>query len=183
MNFPGIRTLKGLMKVQWRFLPVYYVHCLSHLFPNDETFKSIRAFILKLFGLSIGKNSKIGQGVFILDYRNLKIGKNTIINHQAYFDSYKEITIGNGCDIGFRTCFITGNHVLQSNFKTDRPLDESKCLPIKIEDFVWIGANVTILPGVTIKRGSVIGAGAIVISDIEPYSLAVGIPAKVVRAL
>ena len=53
--------------------------------------------------------------------------------------------------------------------------------PIVIEDDVWIGRRVIILPGVTIGRGSVIGAGAVVAKDIPPYSVAVGNPCKVVR--
>lgn len=55
--------------------------------------------------------------------------------------------------------------------------------PIRIEDDSWIGANAVILPGVTIGRGSTIGAGAIVSRDIPPYSVAVGIPARVVKKL
>lgn len=54
---------------------------------------------------------------------------------------------------------------------------------IHIEDDCWIGANAVILPGVTIGRGSTIGAGAIVSRDVPPYSIAVGIPARVVKKL
>lgn len=54
---------------------------------------------------------------------------------------------------------------------------------IRIEDDSWIGANVVILPGVTIGRGSTIGAGSIVSRDVPPYSVAVGIPARVVKTL
>ncbi len=119
----------------------------------------------------------------MLDYENLIIGENSGVNSEVYFDNYKEVIIGKGCNIGYRTCFITGNHRLQSDFVSDRPLDEENCKPIVVEDFVSIGANVTILPGVTIGRGSVVGAGAVVTKSIEPDSLVVGIPAKKVRSL
>lgn len=52
---------------------------------------------------------------------------------------------------------------------------------VSIEDDVWLGYNVTVLPGVTIGKGSVIGAGSVVCSDIPPYSIAVGNPAKVIK--
>lgn len=52
--------------------------------------------------------------------------------------------------------------------------------PITIEDDCWLGANVTVLPGVTIGKGCTIGAGAVVNKDVPPYSVAVGVPAKVV---
>lgn len=55
--------------------------------------------------------------------------------------------------------------------------------PIRIEDDCWIGANVTILPGVTIGKGCTIGAGSVVSKSIPPYSVAVGVPAKVIKKL
>lgn len=53
--------------------------------------------------------------------------------------------------------------------------------PVVIEDDVWLGANSLVLPGVTVARGAVVGAGAVVTKDVEPYGVAVGVPAKVVR--
>lgn len=59
----------------------------------------------------------------------------------------------------------------------------SKTAPIRIEDGCWIGANVTILPGVTIKAGTVIAAGAVVIHDCDENALYGGVPAKKIRDL
>ncbi|UUM13458.1 acyltransferase [Clostridiaceae bacterium HFYG-1003] len=73
------------------------------------------------------------------------------------------------------------------NHKTDRvdiPIKyqgNSKEQPVIIEDGVWIGSRVTILPGVRVGKHSVVGAGAVVTKDISPYSVAVGNPAKVVK--
>lgn len=55
--------------------------------------------------------------------------------------------------------------------------------PIHIEDEVWIGANVTILPGVTIGHGSIIGAGSVVTTDVDPLSIYAGVPARKIRDL
>lgn len=55
--------------------------------------------------------------------------------------------------------------------------------PIHVEDEVWIGANVTILPGVTVGRNSVIGAGSVVTADVEPFSIYAGVPARKIRDL
>lgn len=55
--------------------------------------------------------------------------------------------------------------------------------PIRIEDDCWLGSNVTVLPGVTVGRGSTIGAGSVVTRDIPPYSVAVGVPARVIKKL
>jgi maltose O-acetyltransferase len=53
--------------------------------------------------------------------------------------------------------------------------------PVIIEDDVWIGARVIILPGVKIGKGSIVGAGAVVTKDVEPYSIVAGVPAKLIR--
>ncbi|HOO26508.1 MAG TPA: DapH/DapD/GlmU-related protein [Clostridiales bacterium] len=60
----------------------------------------------------------------------------------------------------------------------DQPTDQRK---ITIEDNVWIGANAVITPGITIGTGSIIGAGAVVTKDVEPYSVMGGVPAKLIR--
>lgn len=52
--------------------------------------------------------------------------------------------------------------------------------PVVIEDDVWLGANALVMPGVTVRRGAVVGAGAVVTKDVEPYGVAVGVPARVV---
>jgi len=183
MKIRGLRTLKNLLAVQWLYLPLYFVHRFTDLFPNDEVFKSIRSFILKGFGLRISTSSKFGRGVFVQDYGKLRIGDKSVINNQVYFDSSHEVFVGNGCDIGFKSCFITSTHTLESDFHNDRPLDEKACGPIIIEDFVWVGANATILPGVTVKRGAVIGACSLVTKDVEENSVVIGIPAKKVKSL
>lgn len=56
-----------------------------------------------------------------------------------------------------------------------------KSAPVTIEDNVWIGANVTILPGVVVGRGSVIAAGSVVTKSVPPNSLVAGVPAKVIK--
>lgn len=161
---------------------LYLVHQFTNLWPGDYIFSQWRACWLRLFGLKIGQGSWFGKNVFVLNQKKLKIGKNSGVNHQVYFDCLDaEITIGDGCLIGFRSCFITGEHQLTTDFKSARPLIAQK--PVTIKDFVWIAANVTILPGVTVGRGSVVGAGSLVTKDVEENSLVVGVPARKIRSL
>jgi acetyltransferase-like isoleucine patch superfamily enzyme len=91
-----------------------------------------------------------------------------------------EIRLGTGVRIAPHVTMIAGDHIFKDN---DRPIREQglRRKPITIEDDVWIAGRVTIVAGVTIGRGSVIGAGAVVTGDIAPGSIAVGIPAKVIR--
>jgi acetyltransferase-like isoleucine patch superfamily enzyme len=90
------------------------------------------------------------------------------------------LTIGNNVGMGFRVTFVTSSHDMADG--TCRAGDVLG-RPIVIEDGVWVGGNVTIGPGVTIGSGSVIGSGAVVMRSIPPYSLVVGVPARVVKRL
>jgi len=75
----------------------------------------------------------------------------------------------------------TINSISHVATRTDVPMSSQGiyCDPVVIEDDVWIGLNCTILQGVTIGKGSIIGAGAVVTKDIPPYSIALGVPARV----
>ena len=77
------------------------------------------------------------------------------------------------------TIFSSNHKYNNDNYIPYDNIDELK--PVTIEDFVWCGANVTIMPGVTIGEGAVIGGGSVVVKDIPKYAVAVGNPAKVVK--
>lgn len=144
------------------------------------------------------KNMKWGGGfttgvgvrldVFCND-RELKllIGERVQLNDYVHIGAIESIVIGNDVLIASRV-FITdhhhGNyqdaqvHSSPNTIPSDRPLTAR---PVIIGDRVWIGENVTILPGVSIGAGAIIGAGAVVTKDIPANSIAVGVPAKVVK--
>lgn len=114
-----------------------------------------------------------------LTHSKIWIGAGTYINRNTFIDASQSIIIGRQCAIG-PNCYIT-DHDHQFDGVTP-PLEQplvSK--PTKICDRVWIGANVTILKGVTIGNYAVIGAGSVVTKDIPAEAIAVGIPAKVSR--
>ncbi len=126
-------------------------------------------------------------------------GLDVNIEHGAWFGSGKGIQLGDRSDIGMdalvigpveigrdvmmgpRCILLSSSHEVgsvdlpmnQQGFKPDRP--------IVIEDDVWLGAGVTVLPGRRIGRGSIIGAGSVVAADVPPWSIAAGNPARVVR--
>ena len=110
--------------------------------------------------------------------KNLKLGKRVFINMGCRFQDNGGIEIGDDTMIGQGTTLVTLNHNLSP--KTRLTATPS---PIKIGKNVWIGANCTILPGVTIGDNCVIGAGSVVVKDIPANSVAVGNPARVVKSL
>jgi acetyltransferase-like isoleucine patch superfamily enzyme len=121
----------------------------------------------------------------VFNFRNLpqagiKIGKNCFLGEFNVIRAQGGVQIGNNVYTGPMVQMVAVNHVYQD---PNRPIREQGITAqgIVIEDDVWIGANATIVDGVTIGRGSIIGAGAVVTRDIPPYSIAIGAPAKPVK--
>ena len=90
------------------------------------------------------------------------------------------LEIGNDVRIAAHVKIVPMNHIYEDP-KTPIRLQKIKAIGVKIEDDVWLGVGSTVLDGVTIGKGSVIGAGAVVTKNIPPYSIAVGVPAKVIK--
>ncbi|MFC0395940.1 acyltransferase [Paenibacillus mendelii] len=135
--------------------------------------------------IEIGQHSMVAVGVLLQG--NVRIGRRCSI--QAYSnivgfgtnqDTSGLITIGNDVRIASHAIIIAGNHRFED---AARPIIEQGIdyAPITIEDDVWIAGRVSVTAGVTIGKGAVIGNGAVVTQDIPPYSIAVGIPAKVIK--
>lgn len=111
---------------------------------------------------------------------NVHIGDDFFGNVNLTFVDDVEIRIGDGVMIAPSATLTTTGHPIHPALREDfRRFSE----PIVIEDRVWIGSNVVVLPGVRIGYGSVIGAGSVVSRDIPPMSVAVGTPCRVVRTI
>lgn len=136
-------------------------------------------------GIKIEKNCALDRGVTLLcDGDSLcepkiTIGANTYINRHTFIDATLSIIIGKDCGIG-PNCYITDrDHGLNPDFP---PLQQPIIAkPTVIGDRVWLGANVTVLKGVTIGNDAVIGAGSVVTKNIPSGAIAVGVPAKVIK--
>lgn len=145
------------------------------------------------FNVRYSKFGKCGDN-FLLELpakithpENLYFGDNVSIRGFFTFISHTgRLFIKGHCDISQRFTVVTGNHT------TKPPLDmwQSDCnhsaygdkeMDTIVEEDVWIGINVTLMPGVTIGRGSIIGAGSVVTKSVPPYCIAAGVPCKVIK--
>lgn len=109
---------------------------------------------------------------------NITVGKNVFINAGCCFQDQGGIIIGDGVLIGHQVVLATLNHELDPNQR-----GSMHPAPIVIGNNVWIGANATVLPGVTIGDGSVIAAGAVVNRDVPANVVVGGIPAKIIKSI
>ena len=110
----------------------------------------------------------------------LEIETGTYINYGCSIGATRFVKIGPFCTIGTHVIIMDNNyHRLEPQRRQERP----DSAPVTLGENVWLGARVIVLPGVTIGDCSVVGAGSVVTRDIPPHSLAVGLPAKVVRSI
>jgi len=132
----------------------------------------IRIFIYRLF-FEVGNKSTILMGLKLRKMDNIHIGQTTNINGNCMLDSRGgKITIGDYVDIAPEVNIWTLEHDLQN------PDFISAGADVTIKDYAWIANRVIILPGVTIGKGAVVAAGAVVTKDIPDWVVAGGIPAR-----
>ena len=160
-----------------------------------------RVLYTPLFGRA-GKGLRTGIGVVVQGFRNIRLGNNVGLNrlsslyaargtiklgNNVFLGDFSSInandatiTIGNNVAIGPMTLIQGANHAMD---RLDIPIVQQGHIPatVTIEDDVWIAAHCTILPGVRIASGAVIGAGAVVTKDVPKNAVVGGIPARVLR--
>lgn len=132
--------------------------------------------------IHIGDNVYIGHNSILKGYykNSMIIGNGTWIGQQCFFHSAGGITIGADVGIGPAVKIITSFH---QGVPEGIPIMKSPLVfkPVIIEDGADIGVSSTILPGVTIGKGAQVGAGAVVTSDVDPYTIVAGVPARFMR--
>lgn len=112
--------------------------------------------------------------------KNISCGDRCTFNFNVTILDGAPVTFGDNCMVGPGTLISTTGHPLSAAGRRKR---EAFSKPVTFGSDVWLGGNVTVLPGVTIGDNVVVGAGAVVTRDIPSNSLAMGVPARVVRAL
>ncbi len=178
--FGFVRLIRDLV-----FTKIFYPHCriIRHpIYIRGRKYMDLGS------GLTTGINLRIDafpqrtgtEGTV------LRIGKNVEINDYVHIAAVHKVEIGNDVLIASKVFITDHNHGIYDGENQSHPMEpprDRKLLakPVHIEDNVWIGEYVTVLAGVTIGKGSIIGALSVVTNDVPPYTIAVGIPAKVIK--
>jgi acetyltransferase-like isoleucine patch superfamily enzyme len=146
-------------------------HCIANV-PSH----SIRLwYYRKIMGFKIGAGSTIFMNCKFDCAGGLIIGKNSVINANCRLDSRGSLEIGNNVSVSEEVIFLTADH------NEDLIGVKGRAKKIYIEDFVWLGTRAMVLPGVTIEKGAVVAAGAIVTRDVKYLNVVAGIPAKLIN--
>lgn len=162
---------------------VYKTIALSQLAWNKFVLSRLKCASLR----SVGKNVRIGIGAHAVHWNNITAQNNVSIGRNNLFlCSRAMIHIGDHVMFGPNVTVITGRHrtdlvgryMITVSDDEKRPEDDQE---VVFEGDNWIGANATILQGVTIGRGAVIAAGAVVTKDVPEYAIVGGVPAKLIK--
>lgn len=139
------------------------------------------AWYSRVVGVSLGKRTSLLMGLHLefrgrprADRPGIVIGDHTVVNAGCHLDGRGGLVIGSNVSISAGTWIITDEHDIND------PRFPEILAPVVIEDYVFIGSKAMILPGVTIGRGAVIGAGAVVTKDVPPFQIVGGIPARAI---
>jgi len=151
--------------------------CFEYNQTRPSNLKRRNELLEQILG-EVPENVEIVAPIWVDYGKHLKLGKNVFVNANAYFMDGNYITIGDNVFIGPDGGFYTNTHPENVQSRNE---GLEKALPITIEKNVWLGANVSVMPGVTIGEGSVIGAGSVVTKNIPKHSVAVGNPCRVIR--
>ena len=134
----------------------------------------IRWLFYTLAGVKIGKGVHIHIGTQFFNPKGVSIGEGSIIGQNAFLDGRDKLTIGKFVDIASDVMIYNSEHDIHSiDFHANNQ-------SVTIEDYVFIGPRAIILPGVTIRKGAVVGAGAVVTKDVNELQVVGGVPAKVI---
>ncbi|WP_292473105.1 DapH/DapD/GlmU-related protein [Methanosphaera sp.] len=146
---------------------------INHTMPLSEEYDVL---INELFESNTGSNFTLRTPLSGTSFENVKIGDNVFINSNCLMMARGGITIEDNVMLAANVQLLSNNH------------DEYNrqvliCKEITIKEGAWIGAGASIMPGVTIGKHAIVGAGAIVTKDVPDYAVVVGIPARVVKTL
>lgn len=157
--------LYNLLDEKVDIMPLRFVKLIAYYYTDAR----IRKKYLRRLGFIMGENTYSNLGLNFTPLENEKIS----------------VEIGDNVSIAPSVTFISESSANNGKDINDLPYLKkvTKSKKIIIENDVWIGANVTILPGIKVGKCSIIGAGSVVINDIEPYSIYAGVPAKKIREL
>jgi len=178
------KKLTRLIAIMIYYSFAQYLPDLFFLKPKYRFGNKIRVLLCKHLFLKCGNNVLIGKKAHFGYGTSIEIGSNSSIGPRAVILGMGwggALTIGDNVMMGPDVVICASEHV-HSNLDIPMCQQGSFTSKVVIEDDVWIGLRSIILQGVSIGKGTIVGAGAVVTKDIPPYSIVGGVPAKVIKS-
>jgi maltose O-acetyltransferase len=172
----GARDGSSLKLLAIRTLNYLTNHVVAHV----PSFALRRLWLSRVLGLAIGEGAGVHLGCYVWFYGpsqlrrdGSRIGAHSRINRRCTLDVRGRLVIGDNVSISPEVMILTAEHRL-----TDARFVEESRAPVVIEDHVFVGSRAIVMPGVTLGRGCVVAAGAVVTKSVEPLAIVGGVPAR-----
>lgn len=162
---------------------LYIVNKIVWLLPMSSC-HSLKAKLYRWAGVKIGENVEIFSGVQIIGNGEVEIGDGVFLGHEAMImvNEGSKVVVEDNCIIGTRTILVTGFHPITT--EGERILSrEGTSSQIRVCKGATVLTGSVVVPGVTVGKMALVGAGATVVKDVPPYALVGGCPAKFIRDL
>jgi acetyltransferase-like isoleucine patch superfamily enzyme len=156
----------------------WFVWLTTLALPDVPCVRRLRGRLYGFLMKRCGRNFQVGFNVTIRGLENFSVGDDVYIAPGSIILAGHDISLGDGVQLAFYTVLTDGGHTLKDSSYRFGAREQR---PVRIEAGTWLGAHVTVVPGVTIGRSVVIGANSVVTRDIPDSVLAAGVPAVVVR--
>jgi len=160
---------------RWTVRAAWFLLGLPLLRCPLNPFSWVRAFLLRLFGAGVGRGVVLKPGLRVKYPCLLSVGDHTWLGEDCWIDNLAQVTVGSNVCVSQGAYLCTGNHDWSD------PAFGLIVKPIILRDGSWVGAGAIICPGVTLHECAVAAAGSVVTTDIPPYEIHAGNPAKFVR--
>jgi maltose O-acetyltransferase len=158
----------------------HLVNSVSDIVGDDVLGRWVRRRVLCAAGATVPASSSFHGGTHFSRPANLRVGEDCFVNRRCYLDLDGVVTLEDGVVIGHGVTIVTSTHEMGPSARRAGAVTP---LPVTVRRGAWLGANVTVLPGVTIGAGAVAAAGAVVVDDVTPDTLVAGVPARAIRRL
>lgn len=164
--------MKDLLRRKWLKLDYGLRLYACNLAGSIPSFRIRQLVYSRLGRVRIGSKTSVHRGLRLFCLGGISLGEGSVVNGECWLDGRMGLSVGNHVSISIGARLLTLGHDPQSpNFS---PLGA----PIVVEDYAWIGAFATLLPGVRIGKGAVVGAGSVVTRDVAAYVIVAGSPAR-----
>jgi len=194
-SFLSFPSFSEFLKASTSHIYTGYIKCRFGQWGTNSVIEYRAANLKGLQYIRVGKDVQISKGIQLTawysqekesDIPEISIGDNCIIRGDSHITAANCIQIGNNLLTGTNVLITDNSHGLSTRKHmclpfSDRPITSKG--PVVIGNNVWLGNNVCVMPNVTIGDGAIIGANSVVTHDIPAYSVAVGLPAKVIKQL
>jgi len=166
-----------LFRYDW---PLHFVLLLTNWLPDNTVFLRLRGLLVSPFLGACGRNLRLGRNITFYNPSRIHLGNDVYVAFGCWFMAGEDITVEDEALFGPYCVIVSSNHSYTSgSFRFGSPVPA----PIHIGRGSWLGAHVVVTGGSRVGAGTLVGAGAVVTSDLEDNVIAVGVPARAIRAL